>query len=361
MSPATLRARLLRRPSGRLLLAALSGLYGLAVFCRNLLFRLQVLPSRKLGARIVCIGNITAGGTGKTSAVLAAAQALTRRQMKTAILSRGYKRLRGSREVQVLLSSHNVSWRDTGDEPWMMHQALKGLQIPILVSPDRCRAAEAAIFYYSPEVILLDDGFQHRRLQRDLDIVLINALDPFGGGRLLPYGDLREPLSSLRRAGLLVITHTDEVPAKRLDDVRGALARHAPGVPIIEAAHRPDFVLDIREEHRRRLAHLKGKQVCCFSGIGSPDSFEGMLRNAGAHLAQCWRYPDHHPYTLEEMRSIENLRQGMAVVTTFKDFPRLPEGWQAALSGEVFLLSIKMEIVKGSELWEEALCGRKAR
>jgi tetraacyldisaccharide 4'-kinase len=357
MSPARLRKKLKEKPAGRFLLALLAMVYRCAVGLRNLLYDFGLLPSKRLKARTICIGNLTTGGTGKTSAVLAAAHALASRQVKTAILSRGYKRLRPTREVQVLLNTQNISWQETGDEPWMMHQALKGLGIPILVSPNRRLAGETALFYYDSQVLLLDDGFQHRRLKRDLDVVLLNATDPFGGGRLLPYGDLREPLSALKRAGLILLTHSDEVTPERLDEIRKTVVSHAPDTPIAEAAHRPDYLLDLKEGRRRRLNHLKGTPAVCFSAIGAPDSFETMLREIGAHIAQRWRYPDHHPYSARELQAIENLRDGMPVITTFKDFPRLPPDWQEFLKGEVLVLGVRMDILKGKSEWENAICG----
>lgn len=353
---AGLRERLRGSLAGRALLWAAMLFYGAAVRLRSGLYALRLLPSRRLRARTICVGNLTVGGTGKTSAVLLAAQTLHRRQVKTAILTRGYGR-RGSREVQVLLNSRNVPWQETGDEPWLMHHALKGLEIPILISPDRYRAGLTAQTYYNPEVVLLDDGFSHRALRRDLDIVLLHARDPFGGGRLLPAGDLREPVTALRRAGLVVISHADQVPAEAVESIRERVARLRADLPVVEAAHRPDFVFDIKEDRRRRLTHLRNKAVACFSAIGDPQGFEELLERSGARLVQRWRYPDHHPFTLDELRTIEAVRGGAPVVTTFKDLPRLPRGWQEILAGEVLALAVRLEITKGKELWEEALCG----
>jgi tetraacyldisaccharide 4'-kinase len=340
---------------GRLLLLLLSFPYGIAVRLRNLLYAVGLLPSKKPSVRVVCIGNLTTGGTGKTSAVLLAAQTLHKKQVKTAILSRGYGRRGDGRDVQVLLNSQNVHWQDTGDEPWMMHRALKGTAIPILICADRSKAAAEAQNYYNPEILLLDDGFQHRRLGRDLDIVLINALDPFGGERMLPAGDLREPVSSVRRAGVAVITHCDQVEAGRISEIRDTLRSVHPHLKILEAVHRADFLLDLKSDRRRRLAYIKGKEVSCLSAIGDPRPFEAHIESTGGHLTQRWRFPDHHPYTLEDLRSIEHVRHGVPLITTFKDMPRLPQNWHEILSGEVLALGVRMEITKGRAAWERAL------
>lgn len=355
MSLKQTRDRLREKLWGRCLLGSVALAYGLGVRLRNALYSIGALPSKRVGVRVVCIGNLTTGGTGKTPAVLLAAQTLHKLQVKTAILSRGYGRRGDGRDVQVLLNSQNVHWQDTGDEPWMMHRALKGTAIPILICSDRGKAAAEAINYYDPQILLLDDGFQHRKLGRDLDIVLVNALDPFGGGRMLPAGDLREPVSALGRAGMAVITHADRVPPERVSEIRDRMRAVNPHLKILEAAHRADFLLDLKSDRRRRLTHLKGKEVACLSALGDPRSFESHLEDAGAHLTQRWRFPDHHPYSLGDLKSIESVRHGAPLITTFKDMPRLPPGWQEVLSGEVLALGIRMEITKGRSAWERAL------
>lgn len=350
------RDRWRRNPAGRALLLVLSWLYGAATLLRRFLYAYGVLPSRHPGPRTICIGNLTAGGTGKTTAVLLAAQTLRRKQISVAILSRGYKRPEPGKDVLVLLNAQRPSWRQAGDEPWMLHHALRGLDVPILVSPDRVKAAETAVAYYKPDVLLLDDGFQHLRLQRDTNIVLLNAADPWGGGNLLPLGDLREPRRALRAATLVLLTHADRVSPERLDEIRAEVHAVSPGVAVAEAAHRPCFLFDLADETRRPLTRLKGRDATALSGIGDPASFRDQLRRLGARVSQEWRFPDHHPYTLAELRSIELTREGRTVVTTFKDFPRLPAGWQRVLTGEVFALGIRLEITRGRQLWEAQLC-----
>jgi tetraacyldisaccharide 4'-kinase len=347
------RGKMKKNSIGRCLLRAMSLVYGLAVSMRNLLYQLGFFPVRRLRARIIGFGNLTVGGTGKTSAVLLAAEAFKKRHMWVAILSRGYRRLTKSRDIRVLSDAHELSWQETGDEPWMMHRALKGLSIPIFISQDRYRAGRMAIELYGSQVLLLDDGFQHRKLKRDLDILLVNALDPFGGEHLLPLGNLREPLRNIKRA------HVDQVPKSRVEEILQTLHKLHSRLPVIEAVHKPDFLFDIRQEIKHRVSYLKGKRIACFSGIGEPRPFEAHLRQTGAELVQIWRYPDHHPYSEMELRSMENVRQGLTLITTFKDVPRLPDGWQRILSGEVLVLAIRMEIIKGKSLWEEALYGEK--
>ncbi|OGR58072.1 MAG: tetraacyldisaccharide 4'-kinase [Elusimicrobia bacterium GWA2_69_24] len=360
MTPRLLRDRLRAGFAGRLLLWAASIGYSAVILARHLLYLSRLLPTKHLPVRVVCIGNITTGGTGKTTAVMLAAATLCRKGIKVAVLSRGYGRRKKSKEIQVLLDPKEITWQETGDEPWMMHQTLKKLAVPIVISSDRFAAGQTAVAYYAPDLILLDDGFQHLRLHRDFDVVLISALDPFGGDKLLPAGNLREPPAALRRADLAILTHTDQVTPAALQETRERILALNPGLRVFEAVHAPDFFLDLKTEEHRPLGHLKDKPASSFCALGDPRPFEAQLRGLGAKLAQSWRFQDHHPYTEEELRSIDNVRNGASLVTTMKDFVRFPPGWRELLTGEVLALTVKMELVKGAEEWESALTGMPA-
>jgi tetraacyldisaccharide 4'-kinase len=342
---------------GRGALWLLSAAYGTGVWTRTTLFKLGVLPRRKLPIRTVCFGNLTAGGTGKTSAVLLAAEQLAEAKLRPAILSRGYGRPNRRRRVVVLAGDgQGPDWRSAGDEPWMLRESLRDKGVPVLVSPDRYLAGTLAAAHHRADVALLDDGFQHLQLERDSDVVLVNAADPFGGG-LLPLGLAREPLSALKRASLIVLTHTDRVQPRRLEEIRKELLKLAPGIPHAEAVHKPRHIWDPKQAEKLPLARLKGKEVVTVCGLGDPDSFEGALRKLGAEVKQSWRYPDHHRYTAREIRSLQNLRGGRAIVTTFKDLPRLPKGWKTVLDGELWVLCVGMKILKGAEEWNKAVLG----
>ncbi|MDP3544197.1 MAG: tetraacyldisaccharide 4'-kinase [Elusimicrobiota bacterium] len=349
------RERLKGTAGGRALLGAASLAYGAGVLARRGLYAAGVLKRKRVKAKVVCIGNLTSGGTGKTPAVLLAAETLRKRGHEVAILSRGYGRKAAAPEVSVLLDGRPVDWRECGDEPWMIHQSLQGQGIPVLVCPDRAKAGALAVEMYGSRVLILDDGFQHLRLHRDLDVVLVNARDPFGGRRLLPLGDLREPLSALKRAGLVVITHADRVTSAELARLRDDLDLLHPGVTVVESAHKADHLLDVKTEAKLPLAHLKGQAVVALSGIGDPLSFETQLESLDIKVSQSWRFPDHHPYTTRELKSIEDLRGGLPLVTTHKDFVRLSDDWRSLLAGEVYVLGIKLELLKGRNAWIDLL------
>lgn len=349
------RARLASSWSGKAVLWLCTLLYGAAVVVRRALYEWRILTSRKLGAKVISIGNLTTGGTGKTPAVLLAAQTLRKRNHPVAIVSRGYGRKVKDGEVVALLDDKAPDWTICGDEPWMMHHALQGQGVPVLVCADKAKAGHEAVTYYHSKLVIVDDGFQHLRLKRDLDVVLVNARDPFGGGHLLPLGNLREPAPVLSRADLIVITHADRVGPEALAALKSRLTALAPKTPVIESAHKPDFLLDVKTEERHKLSALEGRSIVSLCGLGDPGAFEEQLQALGAKIAQRWRYPDHHPYKIRELRSIEKLRGHKPLVTTFKDFTRLPRGWQEELSGEVFVLAIKLDIMKGRNIWIDTL------
>ncbi|MCX5793922.1 MAG: tetraacyldisaccharide 4'-kinase [Elusimicrobia bacterium] len=351
------RARLLKSFWGRGLLWLLSMAYGAGVLARGLLYDLRVLKPRRIDAKVVCIGNLTTGGTGKTPATILAALTLRRRDHHVAILSRGYGRPQKDAEVCVLHDDSEMDWKRCGDEPWMMHQILKGQDVPILVSPDRVGAAAQAVTFFDSRVVVLDDGFQHRRLARDLDVVLVNALDPFGGHALLPLGTLREPLGALRRAHLIMLTHVDLAEPEALAALRQVIHKANPRAPLLEAVHRPDFLLEVKTQAKQRFDHLQGRPVAALSGLASPQQFEDSLERSGVPISQRWRYPDHHRYTKRELTSVDHLRAGLPLVTTFKDLVKFPADWRGMLSGEVYVLSIRLDIVKGKSIWLETLGG----
>ncbi len=296
-----------------------SGGYGLGIRIRNALYDRGILGIRRLPVPVVSVGNLTVGGTGKTPLVIHLAEFLKEHGRKPAILSRGYGgRPRGPVEVvsdgRLVLSEPAVC----GDEPFMMARRLH--RVPVLTGPERYLTGREAVDRFDVDVLLLDDGFQHRHLHRDVDILVVHARRPFGNGRLLPRGPLREPLESLQRARWIVRTG----PATDDDGEGDPQAFPGCGRPAIRALHRPSRLVHAASGETLPLDSLTGKTFSAFAGIGSPQAFRQTLESLGCRVAPLLAYPDHHRFSRAD---IEAIRRSAAaadgLVTTEKDAARL--------------------------------------
>lgn len=330
-------------------LLLLSALYGLAVTLRHGLYRVHVFKTRRLPLRVISVGNITLGGTGKTPAVIAIAKLLLKQGQHPAVLSRGYGR---ERESDLLVvsdgSMSDIDAAQGGDEPLLI--ASKAPGVPVVVGADRYRAGRLAIERFRPDVLVLDDGFQHIRLARDVNIALLDAADPFGSGRLFPAGILREPLSALKRADIVLLTGADR--AKDTERLKEVIGRHT-AAPIFTWRRSPVDLVDVMTGKARPLSSLRGERVLAFSGIARPASFFSLLRELGAVVRTELAYPDHYQYKDSDLdviaRKTADVMAG-TIITTEKDAIRLkalrPEG--------IWSLRIEQQVVEAEE-WEKLI------
>ncbi len=277
----------------------------------------------KLDARVVSVGNLTLGGTGKTGVTEALARRLSR-DRRCAVLLRGYGG-RAGRKALVVSDGDGpkVDWRSCGDEAALLAASLPG--VAVLTGKDRRVTGRMAMERIGASLLLLDDGLQYWQLHRDLDIVLVDARCPFGNGRVMPAGMIREPAGGLRRAGAVVISHANEADAERRELLRQDVRRLAPRAEVFEAWYCPVKVEAGDGSHEPAEA-LRGRRVMALCGIGSPASFSATLRDAGAEVAVEWFLPDHHPFSQQELdRAAETAEQAKAdwIVTTAKDAVRL--------------------------------------
>lgn len=349
----------------RALLALLKGVskvYGAVVWLRMWFFRIGVLRRWPLGCQVISVGNVTAGGTGKTPVVEIFARELTRQGRKVAILSRGYRRkekpflqrlfsdtidppLVVSDGRRVLLDSETG-----GDEPYMLATNLPG--VVVLVDRNRVKSGRYAIRKFGCDTLVLDDGFQYQRLKHSHDIVLVDKTNPFGNGNLLPRGVLREGIQNLRRADFIFITKSDG----RSEGLRARIHKLNNHAEIIECRHAPKRLKNVYGKTNRDLAWLAGKKLLALSGIAVPQSFEAFLRGYGAELLECVRYADHHRYATQEIINVINRAADLgcdAVVTTEKDAVRFPRLTNVAVP--VYYLRIEIEILKGAENFHDAV------
>jgi tetraacyldisaccharide 4'-kinase len=295
--------------------------YSLAVRLRNFLYSKGLLKVHHVDAAVLCVGNITVGGTGKTPLVLWLCNLISQ-NYKYAILTRGYKATQHS-----TLKTQNCI-----DEPAMLAESC--LEAEVIVNPDRLAGAAEAIDKYAAKVLVMDDGFQHRRLARDLDIIAIDATQPFGHGKLLPAGLLREPVSSLKRAGAVVITRCDQIADAKLDELERKLRTTKSDMIIARSIHAPVYAKS-KDTKEISIEQLKGKKVFAFCGIGNPDAFLNTIKDLGAELAGSKIYDDHYHYTdaclTEILERAEELGADL-ILTTQKD-------WTKVISNSKFPIS----------------------
>ncbi|MBU4310219.1 tetraacyldisaccharide 4'-kinase [bacterium] len=343
----------------RPILLILSGIYYLGLKIIQLLYKLRILRKARLKAKVISVGNLTVGGTGKTPAVERIAGLLQEKGRKTAILSRGYGgKIQNSKckiqnygsRVAVVTDGKKIllSAKEAGDEPYLLAQNLSG--VPIVIGKDRIKSGNYCLANFDTETFILDDGFQYQSLERDLDVLLIDSLNPFGNGHLLPRGILREPLESLKRADLFILTRTDQ--AGNLAGLKDRIRKINPFAPILESIHAPCYFEDLKSKRRLDLEFVENKEVLALSSIAHPESFEKTLKNLKAIIMKRLRYSDHYLYTKEDLEEITSKARGCLIVTTQKDGVRL----EPLLENEsVLALRIKLKITKGQEILERML------
>lgn len=328
-----------RRSSGataaRCALAALEPPYRLAVAVRNTLFNKGLRSPARLGRAVISVGNLTAGGTGKTPMVVLLAERLISMGHVPAVLLRGYHAVAGVSDEALLLA----------DE--------LGPTVPVEANPDRVAGARSVLSRAGRvDVFLLDDGFQHRQVGRDLDIVLIDATAPFGFGRLLPRGLLREPVRNLRRADAVIVTRADQVPGEALQKLDQKIADLTGKAPLAHAAHRWIGLKD-QDDRPHPLADLAEVDVLAAAGIGNGAAFVDSAARHARKVVDQRHYPDHHAYSRADIAAIiAAARQAgaQAVVTTTKDWVKWRTlGWPDDAPLPVYRPAVRMALLHGDD------------
>lgn len=335
------------------LLTLLSYIYWMIWNIRKILYNTGILKTRRLPYPVICIGNITTGGTGKTPAVIALAKLLQKGGFdRIAILTRGYKRR--SRDPIIAVSDGNKilsTPQDAGDEPYLLASALK--DVPVIVGKDRYRSGQYAMERFGADLFILDDGYQHIRLYRDLNILLIDATNPFGNEFLLPKGILREPLSAIARADCIIISRADKGETETIENRIRTYNRNA---SIFHSLFRTVSITD-SEGNAVGLDYVEGKKLFLFCGIGNPASFKKSVVDRGGNIVGERIYPDHYWYSAEDLEEIFSEAPRMAadaIMTTEKDAVRLIDrDLLPEMHGKIkiLILQVEMEIEKGFEEW----------
>ncbi len=285
---------------------------------------------------VVSVGNLTTGGTGKTPCVEFVARFFRQLDLRVALLSRGYGSSAG-RNDEALVLEENLP------------------DVPHLQGPERAVLAQAAVEELESEILVLDDGFQHRRLHRDLDIVLIDATCPWGHGYLLPRGLLREPIGNLKRADVVMLTRCDLVSADAVHEIR-AVVKSFTDVPIVESTHRP---AEWRNgvQATAPLETLRDRPLAGFCGLGNPDAFRQTLVKLGMNVIAWRTFPDHHAYSRDDVEDLRNWARQLpaeaALVTTQKDLVKIR--LDRLGDRELWALAIRLDITAGQDALEDLL------
>jgi tetraacyldisaccharide 4'-kinase len=315
------------------ILFLLSGIYYVLIKLTLFLYQHQIINTYRLPSKVISVGNITLGGTGKTPIEAFLIEKLT-----------------ANSKISFVCRSYNK------DEMNLLQ--LRYPKLKVLAGKSKVDLAKKAVRLFDPDIILVDDGYQHWKLDRDLDIVAIDAHSAFGNGYLLPRGTLREPINHLRRADVFFITKVDL--ADRIDLLKQRLKAINPHAAVIESIHKATALYDVKNSQNMEIYNLKNKKVVSFCGIGSPYSFRSTLENLEVDLVDFITYLDHHEYKKEDISKIKQIarqKQAEAVITTEKDWMRLNSDLIKAISDEIsfYILKIDIDILSGRQALNDTL------
>lgn len=352
---------------GWLILGFLRGcsyLYEYGVRMKLAMYDMGIKKKEKLDCCVISIGNITVGGTGKTPTAQKMADLIKRMGYRVVILNRGY-RSHWDKEIGVVSDGNKIFMTayEAGDEAYLMAKTLPG--IPVVIGKNRAITGKYAVEKLNAEVIIMDDGYQHWHLERDLDVVLVDTLNMFGNGCVLPRGMLREPLENLNRGDLFLLTKTDQSSVLSRMQLRKTIERYNAKAPVVESVHHPKNFVEIADwykgitQNHMDLSELEGKNVMVFSAIGNPSSFEQTLSSIGLNIKEAVRYPDHHDYGMLEMQYIlerASSHKAVAMITTSKDAVKIPtEFIYSSREIPLYILNMDIQVTDGFEEFKECV------
>jgi tetraacyldisaccharide 4'-kinase len=316
-------------------------------------YRSGLLRRKRLTCPVVSVGNITTGGTGKTPVVISLAQYFSGQGKRVAVLSRGYRR-RSAGLVWVSDGKTILADADEGgDEPMLIAQSVP--EAAVLVCKDRYKAGQEALERFKPDLVILDDGYQRRfELHRDLDILVVDGINPFSTGWVLPAGLLREPVTALAEADVIVLNKINL--ARSAEDIRTVLTRHNPRAYLVESCYKPLVLRDFHSRKEVKPSVLDRASVGAFSGVANPLSFIRTLADLKVLVRHSYSLKDHFHYTKERLEAIledAKLRGLQYLITTQKDEVKLSR--EVGSDIPILVLEIKWEVTGGKSHWETVL------
>lgn len=325
----------------------ISYLYYLVIELKLFFYEKKIIRQHHFDIKVISIGNITLGGTGKTPAVIEIANLFQDKQL--VILSRGY-RSEYEHKIAVVSDGNQILLKESeaGDEPYLLAKRLPA--VPIIIGKDRVKSAGYALNKFGAQVIILDDGFQYWQMKRNLDIVLINGKDPFGNTHIFPSGSLREPIKNLKRAHIFIITKIDQCLNRT--DIIQELKKINPDALILESIHKPIKFISFDSKEEYPLEFIKDLDILALSSIGDPESFEFTLKKLVSKKFIHLKFADHYGYTKQDINKLIDYLQGISfIITTEKDIIRLREVSPPDLP--ILYLEIKFEIITPG--WQQSI------
>ena len=358
------------------ILIVLGKIYGGIVSLRNAMYKNGYCKRYWPGCYVISVGNITVGGTGKTPVVALLSQALSKGGRKVAIVSRGYKshspslrfRLKHrdfSNKTKVVCDGKNLllSPKIAGDEPYMLAQELKN--VVVVTDPDRVRGARYAMREFGVDTIILDDGMQHLRMRRQKDIVLVDANCPFGYGRILPAGLLREPIEGLERADHIFITKSENLTEEKYEDLVADIRFYNKNADILTCQYEPDKLISVHTDKESPVSLLKDLPIMVVTGIAQPEGFVAILEKNGAKINAKRFFADHHRFMRYEIEKVYETAKNFdcqAILVTEKDAVRFSKRAGLELNPPpVYYLKVSLNIKTGKENFVhmvEEICSR---
>lgn len=335
----SLRNKIRNNYIGRLFLFLLSYIYYSLFLTKKKIYDFRIIKPKKFSRPIICVGNISTGGTGKTTFVISLSKNLSNSKIKHVIVTRGYKsnvRYNDIIDINDTNIDNMISNSNISDEARLIALSLRGKNVPVISCKNRKKSIEFAINNYSPDIVIMDDGFQNFSIYKDLSIAIIN-LNKIDDS-ILPYGNLRERYSGIKRADFVVLNHCELFDDKYIENSFNNLSKY--NKKIIKASYKPIDFIDIITGEKIKLENLIWKDVAIFSGIGDNSQFKKIIESIKIKVKMSWQFTDHYKYTIQDLISINNIRGRLPLITTMKDAIKFYSIAQEIFKKEIYVMDV---------------------
>ncbi|NLH39276.1 MAG: tetraacyldisaccharide 4'-kinase [Elusimicrobia bacterium] len=339
-----IRDRIKKNKGGYFFLFILSLIYKFLFKFKKNLYKKNIIKSIKFSKPVVCVGNISTGGTGKTTFVLSLSRKLSNTKIKHCIVLRGYKSKLSKNEVADINENNfenQIKNPYLSDEHKLIAISVKGNSVPVIASKNRAKSIEFAINNYHPDLIVMDDGFQNFSITKDLNILIFNINKI--NDKLLPLGNLREGYDAIKGSDFVVLNHCELFDDSYIDERINFFKKYINSDRIIKSYYEPSALIDLIENKRIPINSFNHKDIAIFSAIGDNSQFKKLIEKMGFNVLKSWQFSDHHSYTREELVSINNLRNGLPLITTLKDSVKFMSDVKEIFLNDIYAFEIEMK------------------